>query len=163
MLSLILTPLGTFIGWSVIPGFLSSRLQRITYKAFPSYRPSSPAQASKHAKVAYVLIVCIYLIYTLVNSYRTVLFDDPNPYHVLDMPVYRSAHLQGEAWDALLKEQWRFLARTNHPDKSNGSEEASIGFVKLRLAYEILIDPTTRAVRLFVPPSYGLKTEGMNR
>ena len=55
-----------------------------------------------------------------------------NPYHELDVSV--------DATDEEIKIKFRSLAQIHHPDKG-GDEEI---FVRIKLAYEILIDPVRR-------------------
>lgn len=146
VLSSTLAPLATIIGWSVLPSFLSRLLLKSVYSILPSCKPRTRDSAARHAKFSYVAVIAGYLVYTLVNAYHTVLFDEPNAYHVLGLKVVRQADMQGEPWDANLKGHWRALARAFHPDKSDGSDEAEAHFVQLRLAYEVLSDPAKRAV-----------------
>lgn len=55
-----------------------------------------------------------------------------NPYHELDVSI--------DATDEEIKIKFRSLAQIHHPDKG-GDEEI---FVRIKLAYEILIDPVRR-------------------
>lgn len=55
-----------------------------------------------------------------------------NPYHELDISI--------DATDEEIKIKFRSLAQIHHPDKG-GDEEI---FVRIKLAYEILIDPVRR-------------------
>jgi len=55
-----------------------------------------------------------------------------NPYTELDVPVNASTEE--------IKQRYRTLAQMHHPDKG-GSEEL---FIRIKLAYEILIDPIRR-------------------
>jgi curved DNA-binding protein CbpA len=55
-----------------------------------------------------------------------------NPYIELDIPI--------DATDEEIKIRFRSLAQTHHPDKG-GDEQI---FVRIKLAYEILIDPIRR-------------------
>lgn len=98
--------------------------------------------------MSYVLVIAVYLCHTLVNTYHTVFFDQPNAYHILGLKVIRPATLQGELWDTNLRTHWRGLAKEFHPDKTGGSLESETTFVALRSAYEVLSDPVKRAVRL---------------
>lgn len=155
MLSSTVAPIATIVGWSVLPSFLSRLLLKGIYTILPSSKPSNQATASRHARYAYVAVILGYLIHTLLYTYQSVLFDQPNAYHTLGLRTVRQATLQGELWESNLRTHWRGLAKEFHPDRAGSSVSSEAHFVALRSAYEILSDPLKRAVSFSLASTEG--------
>ena len=73
---------------------------------------------------------------------------DPRVACLLPMPrhtaLYDTLHVAPDADADTLKRSYRKLAVKYHPDKNNGSEEATAAFQTVSRAYEVLSDPEKR-------------------
>lgn len=116
-----------------VPPLLVQGALAILYRAFPRLQPDA-----KHARFAHHAILWIYAAYIVLSAYTEL---PQNYYQVLDIAPPPEDILGGVAdkWkDTVLRPRWLSLARTYHPDKQGGSEEAHAIFRHLQKANEIL-------------------------
>ena len=60
--------------------------------------------------------------------------------------LYKVLNVKPEATTQEIRESYKLLARTLHPDKNQGTEEAHKQFQQLNEAYKILSDDTKRRI-----------------
>ena len=116
-----------------IPPLLVQGALAILYRAFPRLQPDA-----KHARFAHHTILWIYAAYIVLSAYTEL---PQNYYHLLGIAPPPESPLGGVAdkWkDTVLRPRWLSLARTYHPDKQGGSEEAHALFRHLQRANELL-------------------------
>ncbi|KAI5480069.1 protein of heat shock protein DnaJ family [Pseudohyphozyma bogoriensis] len=142
--------LTSFLLWTFLPSVLSNTLLSAFYNFSPSSRPTLPPnappqqvahenrRAQAHHRVARVVLITGYLIYTLLSTYFSQSYSDPSFYALLGLPRWV---VEAEGAPAV-KSHWRKLARVYHPDKVGKQGEAL--FVELRKAVECLEDDTKR-------------------
>jgi hypothetical protein len=142
------SPLLSLVGWYFLPSVATRIALSGFYFVFPHQRPiplpsptaaqiaAARARAQKHARLAHLAVIAVYLIYTLLSSYLA-LVASPNFYVLLGLPV-------SQVDEAALKAQWRRFARIYHPDKIGQSAETEQRFVIMRKAFEVLQDEIKR-------------------
>ncbi|KAL9115926.1 MAG: hypothetical protein Q9227_000294 [Pyrenula ochraceoflavens] len=127
-----------FLAWSYLPNLITGILHSIYYKVTVSAgrRPPQPGQPEwqKHRRRINVLILCLYLVYTVAQS----LYDIR-----LQGDFYRDLGIATDASEKEIKKRFRRLAAQHHPDKVQGNGQ-DMDFVHLRLAQDTLIEPAKR-------------------
>eukprot|EP00918_Siedleckia_nematoides_P004306 GHVU01009604.1.p1 GENE.GHVU01009604.1~~GHVU01009604.1.p1 ORF type:complete len:474 (+),score=36.13 GHVU01009604.1:50-1471(+) len=193
-----LNPFFNFLAWWFLPGYLSSIALGLFYRFRPSYRPHPlPPQPTddknqpifepiyevaklhqaehikRHRTVAHASVIVIYLVYTVVGTYRqqsgtnyyctlglrsnSIAPNLPVPSAQQNVVTQSSPTHSGQLDDAGLKSHWRKLAKSFHPDKltapsditgeeeiSQWKSEVEAKFIGMREAYETLSDGTQR-------------------
>jgi hypothetical protein len=124
------------IGWSYIPGILSTQLLVYFHRFYQSVlhrQPPAPGtpEYQKHQKWAYTVVVFGYALYTFWEAASSI---KPNYYELLG--VYPTAD------ESDLKAGFRNFAKRYHPDRAG--PESELYFMHVRTAYEALKNPTTR-------------------
>ncbi|BFZ60630.1 hypothetical protein YB2330_001670 [Saitoella coloradoensis] len=124
------SPLLGMAGWFFLPSMATNALQSVYYRLItpagsPQPPPNSP-RFNRDKRNIYVLVVLLYLGYTV---YESVLSLKPNYYAMLGVPV-----------DVNEKTLRSILL---HPDKT-GVEDVDQRFIALRTAYETLSNPARR-------------------
>ncbi|RPB04556.1 hypothetical protein L873DRAFT_1368955 [Choiromyces venosus 120613-1] len=127
----------SFIGWSFLPTLTSTLLRfwycLITRAGDPQPEPGTPVYVKAYKRVNF-LVITLYLLYTIYESYNTIVLE-PNFYKLLGAGMSAS--------DRELKGKFRRLTVMYHPDKVGPQGEAY--FVMLKTAYDTLVDPVKRA------------------
>jgi len=133
----------TWVGWAFLPNFATNLLQgfyyRLTIRAGrPHPRPGEPLFAY-HRRRIHILILCLYLLYTLVQT----LYDIR-----LAGDFYSDLGVTPSSTDREVKVRFRRLAAKFHPDKvhQNGPVSPAMegAFVHLKLAQDTILDPAKR-------------------
>jgi hypothetical protein len=126
-LSLMLSLLFSFLGWTVIPDVVTKLILRFTTTPQKEY--------TKRYRITFAFVVLSYLSYTLFSS--SSLSSAPNYYQQLGVPVSVDDHA--------LKNAYKSWVRRNHPDKLGGTSHAEHAFRRIQEGFQVLKDPTLRA------------------
>ncbi|RMZ76069.1 hypothetical protein DV737_g5027, partial [Chaetothyriales sp. CBS 132003] len=139
----------SYIGWAFLPSVLAPRpyatslLQGFYYRLVlpagtPPPQPSTPQFAAHHRRIR-VLVLTLYLVYTLVQS----LYDIK-----LAGDFYTVLAVTPTSSDREIKARFRRLAAKYHPDKVSSSTSSAAAaediFVHLKLASDTLLNPSLR-------------------
>lgn len=145
-----ITPLFSYLGWSFLPNFGTQVIQTVYYKITiragqPHPQPGT-AQFVRDYRRIRVLVLCLYLIYTLAQSlYDIKLAGDF--YTLLSVSPYITT-------DKEIKTRVRRLAARYHPDKISSEDHVSQTiYMQLRLASETLTNPSHRYAYTHFGPS----------
>lgn len=116
-----------------VPPLLVQGALAVLYRVFTRVQPDA-----KHARFVHHAILWIYAAYIVLSAYSEL----PVNYYDLLGVSPPAATLPGGAidkWkDTILRPRWLSIARTYHPDKQGGSEEAHAIFRQLQRANEVL-------------------------
>ncbi|KAK4054876.1 hypothetical protein OIV83_000800 [Microbotryomycetes sp. JL201] len=138
--------------WSFLPSFATKSLLRAYYFVAPHKRPRPIASRSSesdnvlrheleravtHAKYARAILVCGYILWTLATEYSQ-LYAASNYYSLLGL----TREAVDTSGSALVKGQFRRLARIYHPDKVGPQGEAL--FVELKKGADVLENDVKR-------------------
>ncbi|KAF6813076.1 DnaJ domain-containing protein [Colletotrichum plurivorum] len=131
----------SLIGWAFLPNLATSWVQSIYYglairAGDPKPQPGS-AKYALHRRRIYILVVSLYLLYTLVEADRTLRLQGT---FYTDLDVANSAPVR------IVKSRFRRLAAVYHPDKQTAGDTgaAAARFMHLKTASETLSDPNKR-------------------
>lgn len=145
------THLFSLLSWAFLPALLSRFLLTTYYRLLPSSRPtisptSPPAEiahqnsrAQAHSRNARVLLIGLYLAYTILSTYFAQSQGTARNFYTL-LGINRTV-VENEGAQAV-KSHWRKLARLYHPDKIGKAGEQY--FVELRRGVECLEDEGKR-------------------
>ncbi|KAF8161443.1 hypothetical protein B0H34DRAFT_747330 [Crassisporium funariophilum] len=129
----------SLLGWTFIPDLATTHILRFLYHSSPRFlrlpapTPSNTHQQRTHRALTFALVICAYLLYTLVSSARAM---PPNLYAVLGVAP--------DVDEAGLKGAFRAFARVYHPDRPGVGREGEVLFMQVRDAFEALKDPVVR-------------------
>ncbi|OQD83073.1 hypothetical protein PENANT_c018G04292 [Penicillium antarcticum] len=126
-----------FVGWAVLPNYVTSFLQSVYYgmtirAGEPRPQPQSP-KFERHRRRIFIFVITSYLLYTLYETFHQVQVAG-DYYQVLGVSPF--------ADERAIKSRFRRLAAQYHPDKVGIEGEAY--FLYLRRAQETLVDPVKR-------------------
>ncbi|KAL1979448.1 hypothetical protein VTN96DRAFT_5946 [Rasamsonia emersonii] len=131
----------SFIGWAVLPNYVTSILQNVYYgitirAGDPRPQPGSPRYA-KHRRRIFIFVITTYLLYTLYESFYQIRAAGD---------FYRLLGVSPRADEKAIKSRFRRLAAQHHPDKVTNGESAGADafFVYLKQAQDTLLDPARR-------------------
>ncbi|KAE8144717.1 hypothetical protein BDV25DRAFT_166208 [Aspergillus avenaceus] len=131
----------SFVGWAVLPNYVTSIVQNIYYgitirAGEPRPQPPSPRYA-RHRRRIFILVVTGYLLYTLYETFHQVQIAGD---------FYKALGVSPLADDKLIKSRFRRLAAQHHPDKviQGDGVPSDNYFVYLKLAQDTLLDPAKR-------------------
>lgn len=114
-----------------VPPLLVQGALSVLYRVFPRLR-----RDPKHARIVHTAILWIYAGYIVLSAYAEL---PVTYYDLLGLMPPPEAPAAVERWkDTVLRPRWLSLARTYHPDKQGGSEEAHAVFRQLQRANEVL-------------------------
>ncbi|KAJ2801099.1 hypothetical protein H4R20_003811 [Coemansia guatemalensis] len=128
----------SILGWLLLPQLAANYLLKITHWILQQTAPRlvphpKTPQYTRHRRIAYVVVVASYLLYTLWATEQAL---GANFYHVLG--------LRPDSFSASqLRRNFRRLSLILHPDKNPEGEEQ---FILLQNAYTVLSDPLARFV-----------------
>lgn len=145
-----ISPLFSYLGWSFLPNFGTQLIQSLYYKITipvgqPHPQPGTAPYARDYRRIR-VLVLCLYLIYTLTQSlYDIKLTGDF--YTLLSLSPYTTT-------DKEIKTRVRRLAARHHPDKASSEDSTSNNiYLQLRLASDTLTNPSHRYAYTHFGPS----------
>ncbi|PKX90313.1 J domain-containing protein [Aspergillus novofumigatus IBT 16806] len=131
----------SFVGWAVLPNYVTSLLQNVYYgitirAGEPRPQPPSPRYA-RHRRRIFILVVTSYLLYTLYETFHQVQVTGD---------FYRTLGVSPLADERTIKSRFRRLAAQHHPDKRGYGDGGPSDdyFVYLKLAQDTLLDPAKR-------------------
>ncbi|KAH1663622.1 hypothetical protein KXX15_009350 [Aspergillus fumigatus] len=131
----------SFVGWAVLPNYVTSILQNVYYgitirAGEPRPQPPSPRYA-RHRRRIFILVVTSYLLYTLYETFHQVQVTGD---------FYRALGVSPLADERTIKSRFRRLAAQHHPDKRGygDGDPSDDYFVYLKLAQDTLLDPAKR-------------------
>ncbi|TEA11291.1 Chaperone protein DnaJ [Colletotrichum sidae] len=130
----------SLIGWAFLPNLAASWVQSIYYgitirAGDPKPQPGS-AKHAQHRRRIYIIVVSLYLLYTLIEADRTLR---------LEGTFYTDLDVASNAPVRIIKSRFRRLAAVYHPDKQTGdAAAASARFMHLKTASETLSDANRR-------------------
>ena len=114
-----------------VPPLLIQGALSILYRVFPRLQPDQ-----KHARFVHYAILWTYAAYIVLSAYTEL---PVNYYDLLGLTPPSNTTSGAEKWkETTLRPRWLSLARTYHPDKQGGSEEAHTIFRQLQRANEVL-------------------------
>ncbi|EAW10909.1 J domain-containing protein [Aspergillus clavatus NRRL 1] len=137
----IMSSLLSFVGWAVLPNYVTSILQNVYYgitirAGEPRPQPPSP-RYTRHRRRIFILVVTSYLLYTLYEAFHRIQIAGD---------FYRALGVSPLADERTIKSRFRRLAAQHHPDKvgyGDGSPSDDY-FVYLRMVQDTLLDPAKR-------------------
>ncbi|KAL0942290.1 DnaJ domain-containing protein [Colletotrichum truncatum] len=130
----------SLIGWAFLPNLATSWVQTIYYgitirAGDPKPQPGS-AKYAIHRRRIHILVVSLYLLYTLIEADRTLR---------LEGTFYTDLDVASNAPVRIIKSRFRRLAAVYHPDKQTGDTSgAAARFMHLKTASETLADEPRR-------------------
>ncbi|KHN99432.1 Heat shock protein DnaJ [Metarhizium album ARSEF 1941] len=131
----------SLIGWSFLPGLVSSWVQTIYYgitirAGDPKPQAGTPRYA-QHRRRIHILVVAAYLLYTIYEADHD-LRRKSTYYADLGLPI--------SSTENQVKSRFRRLAALHHPDKTSAEEAAESAnvFIHLKLASDTLQDAAKR-------------------
>ncbi|EED12641.1 membrane associated DnaJ chaperone, putative [Talaromyces stipitatus ATCC 10500] len=131
----------SFIGWAVLPNYVTSLLQNLYYgltirAGDPRPQPGTP-RFDKHRRRIFIFVVTLYLFYTIYESFYEVRAAGD---------FYSVLGVSPSADERTIKSRFRRLAAQHHPDKLNHQQQtlSDSSFVYLKLAQDTLLDPAVR-------------------
>ncbi|KAI9797183.1 MAG: hypothetical protein M1833_005592 [Piccolia ochrophora] len=129
-------------GWSFLPKLVTGWIQSLYYGIIiragdPKPAPGSPRYVRDRRRI-HILVISLYLLYTIYEA----------DWELRKTPdYYQELGLSPEVDDRGIKSRFRRLAAQFHPDKIGSQdvrEEVETRFIHLRLAQDVLLDPTKR-------------------
>ncbi|KAI9888283.1 MAG: hypothetical protein M1814_000773 [Vezdaea aestivalis] len=132
----------SYAGWVFLPNLVTGWVQTIYYGIMiragdPKPPPGSP-KYRKHRQRIYFFVITLYLLYTIFEA-------DWEIRRAGDF--YQDLGVAPDADERAIKSKFNRLAALHHPDKVNTARDTSAAsnyFVQLKLAREILTNPTKR-------------------
>ncbi|KAF9523836.1 hypothetical protein CPB83DRAFT_798733, partial [Crepidotus variabilis] len=140
----------SLFGWTFIPDLATRNLLKFLYQRSP-IRVAQPQPGSfqqrKHYIIVYSLVICGYMIWTIIQSSNNM---PPNFYEILGV--------RPDVDETGLKLAFRAFAKKYHPDRVGPKGEQL--FMYVRDAYEALKDPAVRfAYDRFGPDAAGWRKQ----
>ncbi|KAK3403195.1 hypothetical protein B0T20DRAFT_400268 [Sordaria brevicollis] len=133
----------SLFGWTFLPNLVTGWVQSLYYgitirAGSPHPIPGTPRYA-EHRRRIHILVVTIYLLYTMYEAHYELVVRGSN--------FYGDLGVSPDASEREIKSRFRRLAALYHPDKVTGQqnqEEVNNYFVHLKTAVDTLTDPVRR-------------------
>ncbi|ANB11532.1 Scj1p [Sugiyamaella lignohabitans] len=130
------------IGWFFIPDVVTSLVQNIYYKVTGKPVLRGHAQFQQHRRVIYIGVIAIYLIYSVVDAYWSVVYEG-NALDGAYRGLYTVLGVDHRASSQQIKSAYRRLSVRFHPDKVTAATSHDT-WLAIKSSYEVLSDPVLR-------------------